>query len=75
MESKRKYKVVGIESDNTTVDETYTLEMLLTDDGYEITYSLQDQLDEILDLKLNGMMYLSLKRDCDESKGVIKRIN
>lgn len=72
MNTRRKYKVVGFES-HTTFEVEYSLKELLKDDNVELTYSLQERLDDILDLDVNRSLFFSF-RDFPQNKGVILRI-
>ena len=74
LSSKRLFKVVGFEK-SQKVSKTYTLAQLLTDDGFELTYSLQEIMDKILDLKINQTLFVDVIRGCEDSKGVLIRIS
>jgi len=71
--SKREYKVTGFDGEDT-FEKVYTLIELLEDDGLEVTYTLQDDIDAILDLKEGESMFIPVTRDGD-NKGVIKRLD
>lgn len=72
MISNRTYKVVGLDEADT-VTKTYSLKELLNDDGLELTYALQEDLDSILDMKEGQSKYIRVTRD-GENLGVIKRL-
>lgn len=58
MLSKRNYLVIG-----RSVEKHYTLEHLFKDDGFELTYSIQEHIDEILDLKVDESFFFTLRDD------------
>ena len=72
--SIRKYIVTGIENDST-INKKKTLEELRADDDLELTYSLQEDLDSILDLKPGLSKYIAISRDNPNDLGVIHRIS
>ncbi len=72
--SKRKYKIVGIETLEIVIAD-YNALQLFQDDGTELTYTLQEDIDRILGLKEGQAIYIRLSRDNSESLGVLKRIN
>ena len=76
LNSSRKYTIIGFE-DGGIINETISLFTLLKPhrDGYEYIYALQEETDDILDLKVNQTMYVSLNRDNVNFKGVICRIS
>jgi hypothetical protein len=64
-------------SDSANVPETKSLVELLQDSlikDYEFAHSLMDDLDEILDLKVNETRLFLYNRDNPNSKSIIKRI-
>lgn len=77
--SSRKYIVTGFETGSTeaTVKE-YSLEELLTDDKYglELTYSLQDDIDCILDLDVGEVRNVDMcRKGTVNSIGLVKRVS
>lgn len=75
--SKRRY-VVQITEGGHHYDETIELKTLLTTskkNEYEYIYSMQDLIDEVLDLKDGESMYFKPNRDNDLAKGIITRID
>lgn len=77
MQSKRKYKIVLVESDDVTI-ETMTLENLLSPiaaGDYEYKYALDEITDSILDLKVYDKMTFQFNRDNPQSLGIILRIS
>ena len=50
-----------------------SLDEILEDDGSELNYALQEDIDSILDLRIGETKYFSASRD-DDSKGIILRI-
>jgi hypothetical protein len=75
IKSKRQYKIVWVENGETiekvvTLPEIYESE----EEGFEWQYSLQDKIDEILDLKPNETMYCQFNRGGAWIKGIIERI-
>ncbi len=75
MNSSRKYNIVGFEY-GEVINETLTLFQLLKPykDGFEYIYAVQEETDNILDLKVNETINISLNRDNKDCKGVICRI-
>lgn len=73
--SKRKFIVVGVEIDEDFRFEI-ELEKLLTKDeeATEVMYSLQDEIDSVLDLKKGESMFFRANRDNENCKGIILRI-
>lgn len=71
--SRRKFKIVGIDT-TETIEADYNALQLFQDDGTELTYSLQEDIDRILDLKEGQAIYIRLSRDNSENLGVLKRI-
>lgn len=72
--SRRKYLVTGIEN-KETVKKEYNLTELLQDDGLEITYTLQESIDMILEMKEGQAKYIAISRDNPDYLGVICRIS
>lgn len=72
--SRRKYLVTGIEN-KETVKKEYNLTELLQDDCLEITYTLQGEVDMILDMKEGQTKYIPISRDNPNDLGVICRIS
>lgn len=75
MNTSRKYTVTGFEGHNDVTTVTLTLKELVSDNGTELNYSLQMELDSILDLRKGQAKYIILSRDNSEDLGVIKRIS
>ena len=73
MNTNRVYKVTGFENNSVTTIRL-SLEELLKDNGTELNYTLQEDLDSILDLKSGQATYIRLSRDNYEDLGVIKRM-
>ena len=73
MNSNRVYKVTGFE-DKTVTTIRLSLKELLEDNGTELNYTLQEDLDRILDLKSGEALYIRLSRDGNQDLGVIKRM-
>lgn len=76
--SQRVFLFVFVEVGELTRD-TLTLEelfMLSEEQGeeFEYLYSLTDEIDTILDLKVNENIYIQGNRDNKHSKGVLTRI-
>ena len=75
MESKRKYRVVTFIGEMASVDAiVYTLDEILQDTGSEINYSLQEVIDDILDLKPFEKMFFYSNRDDKNSNSIIIRL-
>lgn len=75
--SKRTYIVTGIEVNQPVTFKTTAIELITgkgKNEGTEVLYSLQMDVDRILDLKQRQSMYISLNRDNSESLGVIHRV-
>ena len=73
MNTNRVYKVTGFENNSVTTIRI-SLKELLKDNGTELNYALQEDLDSILDLKSGQAKYIRLSRDNYEDLGVIKRM-
>ena len=73
MNTNRVYKVTGFENNSVTTIRL-SLKELLKDNGTELNYALQEDLDSILDLKSGQAKYIRLSRDNYEDLGVIKRM-
>ena len=73
MNTNRVYKVTGFENNSVTTIRL-SLAELLEDNNTELNYSLQMDLDIILDLKSGQALYIKLSRDNSEDLGVIKRM-
>lgn len=70
--SFRKFKVIGFEAGHE-VNLEYTLNKLLSDDGTEVLYTLQEEIDNILNLREGESHFVSLNRGNQDSKGIILR--
>ena len=77
LESTRKYTITEA-GENLIQHISYnqTLEQILSnqEDQSETNYSLQERIDEVLDLKVGQSIYFTPSRDQVNSKGVITRI-
>jgi len=73
--SKRKYIVTGFDNCKPFTQEV-TFEELVSSkvNNYEFIYTLQEDLDSILDLKVGQSLYVKTTRDGSEDLGVICRI-
>ena len=71
--SHRSYKVFISQKGVTNIDE-FNLKMLEESDS-EIAYALQEQIDKVLDLKINESMYFQPNRNDNDSKAIITRIH
>lgn len=74
IESKRVYSVET--SVNGTI-ENFRIklnEIIDEDSVFETIYSMQERIDDILDLHTNKSMFFQPNRDDVESKGIITRI-
>jgi hypothetical protein len=69
----RSYQVCGFAQGG--FQQEITLEELMTeqDDAFEFIYALQEELDKILDLKVNECINFNPSRDNKSFKGVIGR--
>lgn len=72
--SKRRYIFCFIEGKYASSGELSINDMLDTNNDYEYIYALQDNIDLILDLKVDEKLNLKFNRDYKDSDGVIKRI-
>jgi hypothetical protein len=71
--TKRQYQVLGFEG-SKVLNEVIGLQQLFEDDdGTELLYALQEELDQILDMEVGDVMIVTLSRDND--LGVIRRSN
>ncbi len=75
--STRIYQATGFDK-GFCFKEKFTVEQLLSskykDSDTELLYTLQEIRDEILDLRLNEVIYIRANRDDDNAKGVLCRI-
>jgi hypothetical protein len=73
--SKREFSV-GISTPDGTI-ENFNLVMAdlfaKRDNEFEVIYSLQEQIDKVLDLQRGQSMYFQPNRDDNNSKGIITR--
>lgn len=72
--SKRVYDV---QTSINGITENFTIslnEILYNDSDYETIYSMQEVIDDILDMKINKCLWFQPNRDDSESKGIITRI-
>ena len=74
--SKRTYKVCySLSNDKLHYEEVYTIsEICMNQDDLELHYGIQENLDQLLDLKINDAMTFLPNRDDFNSAGFIKRI-
>jgi len=70
--SIREFRVVSTE--DGFEPEKYTLDELMSEDGMEITYSLQEIFDDILSLGVNESLVFKPLRDNAKENGIILRI-
>jgi hypothetical protein len=73
LNSRRKYEICVIESKALNIYKM-TLGELLADDGTELNYSLQDDIDLILDLGVFDSMPIKTNRDDQNAHGIIMRV-
>lgn len=75
--SKRNYAVQISEGGIVNTIKPISINDLLKEhkNGFEYIYSLQENIDDILDLKINECMFFKGNRDNDLSKGIITRID
>jgi hypothetical protein len=75
--SKRKFLIVFIEGVSSVVSRELSLNEILKEDNnaWEYIYAIQDNIDNILDLKLGERLEMQFNRDNKDSFGIIKRIN
>lgn len=71
--SHRSYRVFTSQKGVTNIEE-FNLEMLEESDS-EVAYALQEQIDNVLDLKINESRYFQPNRDDYDSKAIITRIH
>ncbi len=75
--SNRKYKAVMLEQGETSTAEISLGDLLEEDDqgnNWEYIYTLQEHVDEVLDLKVGDSAYFQPNRDNKKSKGFIYRV-
>ena len=70
--SIRKYLVVGIEGTEEFKLEV-TADDLFSKQETEVMYSLQEEVDKILDLSVGQSIFVNINRDNSEYKGVLMR--
>lgn len=72
--SKRVYQIVFLEG-NSVVNMDVPLNRLYDDtkNDFEYIYSMQEEIDNILNLKVNEVMYCQFNRDDSSRKGVLRR--
>lgn len=75
MSSKRAYTVAGFENGHFVRFEL-SIKDLVEDkeDSFESLYAIQEEVDEILDLKVDETLSVSLNRDNKNCKGILLRI-
>ncbi|MFT4061076.1 MAG: hypothetical protein QM642_01820 [Edaphocola sp.] len=72
IDSKRRYRIVGFEME-LAFDISISLNDILNEDT-EVAYSLQEQLDDILDMRIGDVKQVIVCRNRGEN-GLIKRID
>ena len=75
IQSKREFKVITVT--NKTHNETYICrltEIMDVNSDSESFYSMQEIIDDIMDLKAGDSMYFQPCRDDNNSKGIIIRV-
>ena len=73
--SFRKFKIIHLDREDVQ-ETTISLDELCLDDGSEMNYSLQEEMDKILDLKMFESMFCHTSRDDKESnKAIIIRVD
>ena len=69
--SKRRFLIVGL-SNGIQVEMSYFLDDILNEENNsELNYSLQDELDEILDLNVGNSLVMYSNRDAKNGKNRI----
>ena len=71
--SKRQFQLVWLEGDSVTNITISLNDMTYNTDDYEYIYSLQDNIDNILDMKVDEVIHHQFNRDDSTRKGVIRR--
>ncbi len=74
LNSKRLFIVTFIEGDDSFTKDNVSLELLLSNDNSEWIYACQEEIDNILDLKVGERFVMNFNRDNADSLGMIKRI-
>lgn len=80
MNSKRRFAIAFIEGTATVSNPSVTIGQIVGTetapdlDGFEYQYSMKDNLDAILDLRVGERLKMNFNRDNEDSAGFIKRI-
>jgi len=69
--SKRKFRISGFESGNNFSREYYLADFFIEDDDTEFCYSMQDNIDAILDLEIDDSLVMFCNRDSKISANTI----
>ena len=69
----RTFQLVWLEGNATTNIEESLVDILANEEEYEYMYSLQDRFDELMDMKVDEVIYHQFIRDDSSRKGVIRR--
>ena len=76
--SKREWKLI-IVCDTDVVQVTVDLETIYEktdqEDDYEYNYAIQDEIDKLLDMKVNDKIFFQFNRSDESEPGLIVRIN
>lgn len=73
--SKRLFTVAYLEANFTYSNPGLNLEQVyLNDEELEWKYAIQENIDKVLDLKVDERLVMNFNRDNSDSAGFIKRI-
>lgn len=71
--SKRQFEVVGFEGGQKVKVKFSVSRLFDKKEEQELFYTLQEVIDNVLDLKVGEALFIDLNRDNREDKGVILR--
>ena len=71
--SNRAFQLLWLEGDATTHIEESLNDILANEKEYEYMYSLQDRIDDLLDMDVDEVIFHQFIRDDSTRKGVIRR--
>lgn len=72
--SKRKFVITFIQGDEGFTTAATLPEILDENEEWEWKFSVHEEIDNVLDLKIGECYFMKFNRDNPDSNGVIKRI-
>lgn len=74
--SKRKFTVAYLQGNMVCYNSDLSLKDILDNQAdFEMIFSIRENIDDILDLKIGERFMMNFNRDIEDSKGFIKRIS